>query len=107
LRRFSDLPSSIVIQFIGAFGVWILADRLALSGVLAVVTFALILSRRAPTEMSAAVRVPSYAVWETAVFVLNALAFVLVGLQIRPILDSLVLPNAFMTSSSHSRFCSP
>ncbi len=37
--------------------------------------------------MPAAVRVPSWAVWETAVFVLNALAFVLVGLQIRPILD--------------------
>lgn len=87
LRRFSDVPSSIVIQFIGAFGVWMLADRLGLSGVLAVVTFALIASRRAPTQMSAAVRVPSYAVWETAVFVLNALAFVLVGLQIRPILE--------------------
>ena len=87
LRRFSDVPSSIVVQFIGAFGVWILADRLALSGVLAVVTFALVLSRNAPTEMSAAVRVPSYAVWETVVFVLNALAFVLVGLQIRPILE--------------------
>ncbi len=85
--RFSDVPSSIVLQFIGAFGVWILADRLALSGVLAVVTFAVILSRRSPIRMPAAVRVPSWAVWETAVFVLNALAFVLVGLQIRPILD--------------------
>jgi CPA1 family monovalent cation:H+ antiporter len=34
-------------------------------------------------------RLPSYAVWETVVFVLNVLAFVLIGLQVRPILDSL------------------
>jgi hypothetical protein len=33
--------------------------------------------------------VPSYAVWESAVFVLNVLAFVFIGLQIRPILNSL------------------
>ncbi|MGO9453356.1 MAG: cation:proton antiporter [Candidatus Binataceae bacterium] len=87
LSRFSDVPSSIVLQFIGTFGVWMLADRMHLSGVLAVVTFAIVLSRRAPTRTPAAVRVPSYAVWETAVFLLNALAFVLVGLQIGPILD--------------------
>ena len=32
---------------------------------------------------------PSYAVWETTVFVLNVLAFVLIGLQIGPILENL------------------
>jgi len=85
IPRFSDVPSSIVMQFIGAFGVWILADRLELSGVLAIVAFAVILSRRSPIRMPAAVRVPSYAVWETAVFVLNALAFVMIGLQLEPI----------------------
>jgi CPA1 family monovalent cation:H+ antiporter len=34
-------------------------------------------------------RVSSYSVWETAVFVLNVLAFVLMGLQARPILNRL------------------
>jgi monovalent cation/hydrogen antiporter len=87
--RFSDAPSSIIMQFIGTFGAWIVADRLGLSGVLTIVTFAVIVSRRAPVRMPAAVRVPSYAVWETAVFLLNALAFVLIGLQIGPILDRL------------------
>ncbi len=89
VRRFSDVPSSIVLQFIGAFGIWILADLLGLSGVLAVVTSAVILSRRASIQMPAAVRVPSYAVWSLAVFVLNALAFILAGLQIGPIMDRL------------------
>jgi monovalent cation/hydrogen antiporter len=93
--RFSDVPSSIVIQFIGAFGVWILADRLDLSGVLAIVTFAVILSRRSPIRMPAAVRVPSYAVWETAVFVLNALAFVMIGLQLEPIVLRMELADRY------------
>jgi Na+/H+ antiporter len=84
---FSDVPSSIIMQFIGAFGTWILADHLHLSGVLVIVSFAVTLSYSAPIKMPAGIRVPSYAVWETAVFLLNALAFVMVGLQIGPILD--------------------
>ncbi len=87
IHRFSHVPSSIVLQFIGTFGIWILADQLALSGVLVTVTFAIVLSRR--SAMPAAVRVPSYAVWDAAVFVLNALAFILVGLELGPIMDRL------------------
>jgi CPA1 family monovalent cation:H+ antiporter len=89
VNRFSDVPSSIVMQFIGAFGAWILADRLEVSGVLVLVTFAVILSRSSTIRLPAAVRVPSYAVWDLAVFVLNALAFILVGLQLGPIMDRL------------------
>ena len=91
VRRFSHVPSSIVLQFIGAFGIWILADQLALSGVLVTVTFAITLSRR--SKMPAAIRVPSYAVWDAAVFVLNALAFIMVGLQLGPIMDRLGRAN--------------
>jgi Na+/H+ antiporter len=89
VARFSDVPSSIVLQFLGAFGVWILADRLELSGVLVIVTAAAILSRRSALTMPATVRVSAYAVWDTAVFVLNALAFIMVGLQLGPIMDRL------------------
>lgn len=88
-ERVADPPSAIMLQFIGTFGVWILAERLGLSGVLTVVCFAIAIARRAPEMTPARLRVPSYAVWETAVFVLNVLAFVLIGLQIRPILESL------------------
>lgn len=89
VNRFSHVPSSIVLQFVGAFGIWILADRLALSGVLVIVASAVVLSRRASVRMPAAVRVPSYAVWDAVVFVLNALAFILIGLQLGPIMDRL------------------
>src|ERR1700676_2659333 len=57
IGRFSDVPSSIIMQFIGAFGVWIIADRLHLSGVLAIVTFAVILPLCPPIRTRAVVRV--------------------------------------------------
>jgi monovalent cation/hydrogen antiporter len=53
------------------------------------VVYAITLARVAPRSMQARNRVSSYSVWETAVFVLNVLAFVLMGLQARPILDRL------------------
>jgi len=89
VKDIRDVPTSIIIQFISTFGVWILADRLGLSSVLTMVSYAISVARRAPERMPARMRLPSYAVWETAVFVLNVLAFVFIGLQIRPILTGL------------------
>jgi CPA1 family monovalent cation:H+ antiporter len=71
------------------FGIWIIADRIGLSGVLTVVCFAITAARSAPERTPARIRVPAYAVWDTVVFMLNVLAFIFIGLQIRPILDSL------------------
>ena len=88
-RRVQDVPTAIILQFVSTFGVWILADRIGLSGVLTMVCYAITVARTAPARISARMRIPSYAVWETVVFVLNVLAFVFIGLQIRPILASL------------------
>jgi NhaP-type Na+/H+ or K+/H+ antiporter len=63
-----------------------IAERLRLSGILAVVVFAMASTQGASIAMPARVRVPSYAVWEFAVFVLNVLAFILVGFQLKAIL---------------------
>ena len=89
LRRVRHIPTSIVLQFVTTFGVWILADRLGLSGVLTMVCYAMTISRYAPGQTPASQRIPSYAVWETVVFALNVLAFIFIGLQIRPIFESL------------------
>jgi CPA1 family monovalent cation:H+ antiporter len=82
-----DVPTAIILQFIGTFGVWIFADRIGLSGVLTMVCYAVSVARWAPEKTPARIRIPSYAVWETVVFVLNVLAFVFIGLQLRPILE--------------------
>jgi monovalent cation/hydrogen antiporter len=84
-RRITDAPSSIVVQFAGTFTVWIVAERVGLSGILTIVAYAITIARTTPARMPARLRVPSYAVWDTAVFVLNVLAFMLIGLQLRPI----------------------
>lgn len=83
--RVQDAPIAILIQFVATFGVWIAAERLGLSAIISVVVYGLSVARFSARRTSAAVRAPSYAVWETVVFALNATAFALVGLQIRPI----------------------
>jgi monovalent cation/hydrogen antiporter len=84
--RVDDIPISVLLQFVGTFAVWLLADRLGLSAILTVVSYAMTLARRAPGRIDARHRISSYAVWEVVVFVLNVLAFVLIGLQLRTIL---------------------
>ncbi|HYH06330.1 MAG TPA: sodium:proton antiporter [Thermoanaerobaculia bacterium] len=87
VARIEDLPTIVVFQFCSTFAVWLLAERLHLSGILTVVIYAMALSRRSAETIAARVRLPSYAVWEVAVFVLNVLAFLLVGLQLRQIVE--------------------
>src|SRR6266581_3031281 len=76
--RVRDAASSTVLTFVGTFGVWLLAERVGLSPIITMVTYGMVLSRQAPGRASARNRVSTYSVWETAVFVLNVLAFVIV-----------------------------
>lgn len=85
-RYVDDIQVSVILQFCGTFGVWILADHLGLSAIITVVSFAMTIAQFAPGRIDARHRIASYAVWEVAVFVLNVLAFVLIGLQLRMIL---------------------
>jgi Na+/H+ antiporter len=87
--RIDDMASAVIVQFLTTFAVWMIAERLHLSGIITVVVFAILVARRAPDMIPGRMRIPSYAVWEVVVFVLNVLAFILVGLQLKPILAGL------------------
>ena len=89
LDRVKHVPSAAILQFVTTFGVWILAEQIGLSGVLTMVCYAVTVAQTAPERVPARVRIPTYAVWETVVFALTILAFIFIGLQIRPILDTL------------------
>jgi CPA1 family monovalent cation:H+ antiporter len=89
LERVQHVPTAIILQFVTTFGVWILAEYLRLSGVLTMVCYAMSVAQTAPARTPARVRIPTYAVWESVVFALNILAFIFIGLQLRPILGSL------------------
>ena len=84
-ERIKDVSTAVIFQFCTTFGVWILAERLHLSGIITSVVFAMLASRRAPAILPARIRIPAWAVWEVAVFVLNILAFILVGFQLKSI----------------------
>ncbi|WGS20038.1 MULTISPECIES: sodium:proton antiporter [unclassified Bradyrhizobium] len=88
-RRITEAPSAIITQFAGTFMVWIVAEHIGLSGILTIIAYAITIARTAPTRTSARLRVSSYAVWETVIFVLNVLAFMLIGMQLRPIWSGL------------------
>jgi CPA1 family monovalent cation:H+ antiporter len=84
-----DVPIALIVQFVSTFGVWIAAEAIGLSGILTLVAFAMTMARRGGPQMPARMRVPIFAVWEAVVFVLNAFAFVLIGMQLRPIWERL------------------
>jgi CPA1 family monovalent cation:H+ antiporter len=65
------------------------AEWLHVSGVLSVVTCGIYLSRRLPQTVSPRVRLRAYAIWETVVFILNGVIFILIGLQLPTILQGL------------------
>jgi CPA1 family monovalent cation:H+ antiporter len=89
--RITDAPSAIIMQFAGTFLTWIIAERLELSAILTIVVYAVTLARNVPAYTPARLRVPSYAVWETVVFLLNIGAFVLIGMQLNPIWTNLAV----------------
>jgi Na+/H+ antiporter len=91
--RITDVATAVIVQFLSTFAVWMLAERLHLSGIITMVVFAILVARTAPGRTPARLRIPSYAVWDVAVFVLNVLAFILVGLQLKPIVRGLARPQ--------------
>jgi hypothetical protein len=74
-ERVQHVPTAIILQFISTFGVWMLAERVGLSGVLTTVSCAMAVARTAPERISTRIRIPTNAVWQTVIFALNILAF--------------------------------
>ena len=88
-RRLDDVPVEITISLLSGYAGYLPAERLGVSGVLAAVTTGIVLGWRAPRISTASMRLQGYAVWEILMFLLNALLFVLIGLQLPTILDGL------------------
>ncbi|TCR82475.1 cation:proton antiporter [Rhizobium sp. BK376] len=70
-------------EFVATFGTWVIAERLHLSAVLAIVVYAMVIARYMPERQTARNRIHSYSVWEATIFMLNVLAFLLMGMQAR------------------------
>jgi monovalent cation/hydrogen antiporter len=89
VRRLEDTVVEVTLSFLLPYAVYLGAEQLHLSGVLAVVAAGIYTGWRSPQDMSATTRVQALAVWQMAVFVLNGLVFILIGLQLRTVLGAL------------------
>jgi CPA1 family monovalent cation:H+ antiporter len=77
------------LTFLTPFAAYLLAEHFHFSGVLAVVTTGLYLSFRSGQIFTHQSRVMSTTVWEVVVYILNGLIFILIGLQLRQIMDGI------------------
>lgn len=77
----------ITVSLIAGFAAYVPAEEIGASGVIAAVTVGLLVGHRASEHSTASSRLRSYAFWDVLVFLLNAMVFVLVGLQLPGILD--------------------
>jgi monovalent cation/hydrogen antiporter len=88
-RRVDDPPAEIVVSVVTGYAAYLPADRLGVSGVLAAVTAGLYVGWRAPELATASTRLLGFGFWEVLTYLLNAILFILVGLQLRSILGNL------------------
>jgi CPA1 family monovalent cation:H+ antiporter len=88
-RRLDNPPLEVMIALLTGYFAFIPASAAGASGVLAVVTAGVYLGWRTPELTTVQTRLQGAGVWEIFSFVINALLFALVGLQLSHILDSL------------------
>jgi CPA1 family monovalent cation:H+ antiporter len=84
-----DTLLDILVSFLAGFAAYLAAEHLHVSGVLAAVTCGLVLGRQQHAAFTARTRLEAVAVWGFVEFVLTALVFILIGLQLRGILERL------------------
>lgn len=78
-----------VLTFIAPYASYLTAEHFEASGVLAVVVMGVFLSPRASIIFNNQARLQSYNTWDTIMFILNGLIFILIGLQLPVIMEGL------------------
>ena len=87
--RLHNPPAEITISLMTGYLAFIPAELIGVSAVLAAVTTGIYLGWHTPELTNAQVRLQGVAVWEIAQYLLNALLFVLVGLQLPVVVEAL------------------
>jgi CPA1 family monovalent cation:H+ antiporter len=88
-RRIDDPPTEVAIALLSGYLAYLPAAALGVSGVLAAVTIGVYMGWYTPQLTNVETRLSGNAFWEILVFLINAVLFALVGLQLREIVDRL------------------
>jgi CPA1 family monovalent cation:H+ antiporter len=87
----SDELIAVSISLVTPFALYVPADALHASGVLAALSGGMMLSRKSSQIFEADSRIAAGAVWNLLFFTFNGAAFVLIGLQLRSIVGALTM----------------
>ena len=88
-RKLDDPPVEVAIAVLSGYLAYLPAVAIGVSGVLAAVTIGVYMGWHTPELTNERTRLAGDAFWDIFVFLVNALLFVLVGLQLRRIVDAL------------------
>jgi Na+/H+ antiporter len=88
-KRTPDPQISVTISLVSGYAAFVPANALGASGVLAAVTTGIYMGIRGPSIIPARVRLQGFFTWDILDFIMNSALFVLVGLQLRGIMQDL------------------
>lgn len=97
-RFLDDATIETVLTLLTPYAAYLAAESIHVSGVLATVTAGIVVSRRQDDYFSPKMRLQANGVWNTLDFILNGLAFVLIGLQLPSVLRELRGENVLLTT---------
>src|SRR5215207_7795621 len=86
-KRTIDTQVNVTISLLTGYAAFVPADAIGASGVLAAVTAGIYMGIRRPQILPARTRLQGYFVWDILDFIINAILFVLIGLQLRAALE--------------------
>lgn len=85
----TDAPSDIALSIIQPYCMYWVAEQLHSSGVMAVVSGGLFMSVNRLSFLNSASRIKGASVWESFVFLLNGIVFLIIGLELPEIVEGL------------------
>jgi Na+/H+ antiporter len=88
-RRLDDPPTEITISLLSGYAAYLPAEELGFSGVIAAVTVGVYMGWHTPELTTPLMRLQGVSVWEILTFLLNAVLFLLVGMQLPNIIEDL------------------
>lgn len=85
----TDAPSDVTLTIIEPYCMYWVAEQLHCSGVLAVVAGGLFMSVRRLLFLNSMSRIRGFSVWESLVFILNGMVFLIIGLALPEIVEGI------------------
>jgi len=95
-KRVDDPPTEVAIALLSGYLAYLPASALGVSGVLAAVTIGVYMGWYTPELTNVQTRLSGNAFWEILVFLVNALLFALVGLQLHAIASRLPITSTLI-----------